>query len=234
MDRCAGERGKGFFWSVDPNFEHIFTQPDSGAGKTTTAGSGKKKGASLLEPPLKRRVRGDTSGSALPPPLTTVPLAMKGATSTAATAPPTSNSSPNVSTPTQTVQLSQSTSVVPHAIPLHEPAPTHTVYPQTWLLPPMKDTTACSPNPTQPTSQTSTASLPTLPRIPFVVAPLPSSFKSTTPTSTSSTQLNPHELLVLHEGKLYLHPTIFANLTPEHLSALEALGMQKAIEVLKG
>jgi hypothetical protein len=33
---------------------------------------------------------------------------------------------------------------------------------------------------------------------------------------------------------LYLHPTIFSDVSPEQLRALEDLGVQKAIEVLKG
>jgi forkhead box protein K len=39
---------------------------------------------------------------------------------------------------------------------------------------------------------------------------------------------------VLHENQLILNPTIFSHLTPEQLRELEALGAQKALEILQG
>lgn len=39
---------------------------------------------------------------------------------------------------------------------------------------------------------------------------------------------------MLHENQLILNPTIFSHLTPEQLRELEALGAQKALEILQG
>jgi forkhead box protein K len=39
---------------------------------------------------------------------------------------------------------------------------------------------------------------------------------------------------VLHENQLILNPTIFSHLKPEQLRELEALGAQKALEILQG
>lgn len=39
---------------------------------------------------------------------------------------------------------------------------------------------------------------------------------------------------MLHQNTLILNPTIFAHLTPQQLRDLEALGAQKALEILQG
>ncbi|KAK0242961.1 hypothetical protein EDD85DRAFT_947108 [Armillaria nabsnona] len=95
MERCGGDRGKGFFWSLDEEHQHIIeeqeakaqqaasagTQSGTGKGdKETKASRKKEKGAPLSEPPLKRSIKGDTKGSALPPPLTSTPLPLPGKT----------------------------------------------------------------------------------------------------------------------------------------------------------
>jgi forkhead box protein K len=244
MERCAGERGKGFFWSVDPNFEHMFAEQASGSEKLASGGTGKKSkkaGASVLGPPMKRSVKGESNGGFLPPPLTHAPLAMKGIATTGAT--------------TYAAMVQRQPATLAAIKPEAEAAALLT----TAQAKSAHALGVCAPPSTSLPAPTATtpASLPSLPRIPFVVAPLPPSFKSapsststaspsdpapTAPptttissgTGTGTAQLNPHESLVLHEGTLFLHPTIFADLTPEHLRALEALGVQKAIEVLKG
>jgi forkhead box protein K len=230
MERCAGERGKGFFWSVDPDYEHLFEEQNTSSGKTAGTGpaaSGKKKekgGASSLEPPLKRSVKGEAKGGMLPPPLTTAPLHMKGIPSSSTVWPlpmPRNNLSDaagSSSTGAATSQTSANTRpIIPSAA-------------TTLGAQAQSQTGASTPAATKP--------LPTLPHIPFVVAPLPPSFRSINPPPSTPPlppgHPNPNESLVLHEGTLYLHPTIFADLTAEHLRALEGLGMQTAIEILKG
>ena len=43
----------------------------------------------------------------------------------------------------------------------------------------------------------------------------------------------PPKPIVLHENTLILNPEIFSHLTPQHLQDLEALGAQKALEILQ-
>ncbi|KAF9247117.1 hypothetical protein BU15DRAFT_39341 [Melanogaster broomeanus] len=88
MERSTGEHGKGFFWSVDEQYEHTFEEQDAralaqtrsssqlappppGAKEGTGKGSRKKDKAIPLDPPLKRSVK----MGPLPPPLTSTPLA---------------------------------------------------------------------------------------------------------------------------------------------------------------
>jgi len=83
MERCGGDRGKGFFWSIDKKHAQALEEQESKSqqGATTetpTKGRKRDKGA-LLEPPLKRSVKEDPKGT-LPPPLTTAPLSYRGVT----------------------------------------------------------------------------------------------------------------------------------------------------------
>ncbi|CAA7260234.1 unnamed protein product [Cyclocybe aegerita] len=90
-DRCGGDRGKGFFWSVDERYSQTLEEQElkvqqaaaaasqgatSGGAVATTKIRKKDKGA-LLEPALKRSVKGDMKGAPLPPPLTSSPLTFK-------------------------------------------------------------------------------------------------------------------------------------------------------------
>ena len=90
MERCGGDRGKGFFWSVDEKFSQTLEEQEmkvkqaaaaaargipSGSADVTGKGRKKEKGAPL-EPALKRSIKGDTKG-VLPPPLTSSPLPFK-------------------------------------------------------------------------------------------------------------------------------------------------------------
>ncbi|KAF8738144.1 hypothetical protein AX14_011731 [Amanita brunnescens Koide BX004] len=86
MERCGGDRGKGFFWSIDEKHAQALEEQEArmrqaaanGGGKDgASKGKKKDKGTSLLEPPLKRSVKGDTKGLPLPPPLTNMPLSFK-------------------------------------------------------------------------------------------------------------------------------------------------------------
>src|SRR5882762_794630 len=62
IERSPGERGKGYYWAVEEEFEHIFEEQEAraqtgasgagGGGKDGKGGSKKTKGgALLLEPP---------------------------------------------------------------------------------------------------------------------------------------------------------------------------------------
>ncbi|KAF8558791.1 hypothetical protein OG21DRAFT_1373429, partial [Imleria badia] len=91
MERSTGEHGKGFFWSIDAQYEHTFEEQEAraaaqaqGQSKSSTAlsaggkdggskSSRKKDKAVLLDPPLKRSVK--SGAGPLPPPLTSTPLA---------------------------------------------------------------------------------------------------------------------------------------------------------------
>lgn len=92
-ERCGGERGKGFFWSVDEKFAQTLEEQGMKAQQAAAAAAqglqpngetkGKKKDKNApLEPPLKRSIKGDTKGAPLPPPLTSSPLAFKKTPST--------------------------------------------------------------------------------------------------------------------------------------------------------
>lgn len=79
-----------------------------------------------------------------------------------------------------------------------------------------------------PGSQSS--SIPPIPpsvRLPIIVGPLPSSVDS----SANNGEPKP---IVLHQNTLILNPTIFSHLAPQQLRDLEALGAQKALEILQG
>ncbi|KAF8631303.1 hypothetical protein AX15_002621 [Amanita polypyramis BW_CC] len=142
MERCGGDRGKGFFWSIDDKHAKALEEQEAksqvAANGSTQAGSGgkdgsskgkrKDKGTSLLEPPLKRSIKGDTKGLPLPPPLTNTPLSFK--TSTSSTASGTSGRSGStaekgLSTPNGIISASPPTTGI-FAYPAH-PQSSHTV-----------------------------------------------------------------------------------------------------------
>jgi len=92
-ERCGGDRGKGFFWSVDEKFSQTLEEQELKVQQAAAAAaqgivpnpaesskSRRKDKGALLEPPLKRSVKGDTKGGPLPPPLTSSPLAFKTTT----------------------------------------------------------------------------------------------------------------------------------------------------------
>lgn len=217
VERGPDEKGKGALWSVDPQFEHTFEEQE--ARKQAEARGLGKKGKMPLEPPLKRSVKGDVKGP-LPPPLTSAPLVMK--TSFSHTV--------NTGHPPQSATFSRVEA--PSA-----PAPPPPVsVPPTFQPPPPTPVpalnTSVSPGPPQvsaPVSSQAPSSIPPIPpsvRLPIVIGPVPSS---------SPEAANPEpKPIVLHQNTLILNPTIFSHLTPQHLRDLEALGAQKALEILQG
>ncbi|KAI0773995.1 hypothetical protein C8Q74DRAFT_800653 [Fomes fomentarius] len=230
--RGKDERGKGALWGIDEAHEHSFEELD--ARKATAVGGvpgkdgklGGKKGKAIpLDPPLKRSVKGDTKGAPLPPPLTTAPLAFK-------------TTNPTFSTPLAPAASAPSTYPLVKTEPISVIPPPARGQGSSSLAgcPPSGSTTsnhvAASPLQASPSPISGTpvaAPFPAIPasvRIPIVVGPVPT---SQTPGGLSS----PPKPIVLHENTLILNPEIFSQLTPQHLQDLEALGAQKALELLQ-
>ena len=228
MERSAGERGKGFYWTVEADCERMFEEQEARAatsaatgGKDSKVGGRKGKTAGALEPPLKRSVRGEPKGTPLPPPLTSTPLVFKKGTAPQAV-------SGSASESTVPVAPQQTASIDP--LPSHEPS------------------NAAQPTSTQSTSGTShvepssvASSIPPIPAsviLPIIVGPVPASHPSASSSDAQGTNsAMPHlstPPIVLHENQLILNPTIFSHLTPAQLRDLEALGAQKALEILQG
>lgn len=111
MERCGGDRGKGFFWSVDEKCARSFEDQETkaqqnaaGQGISSKDGSGKpgkRKDKNVpLDPPLKRSIKGEPKGP-LPPPLTSAPLIPKAvAASPPTVSSPASVPNPNTNAPT--------------------------------------------------------------------------------------------------------------------------------------
>ena len=253
MERCAGERGKGFFWSIEeksiPSFEEqearlevIQQQQANGSmsvhnGIKVTAGKSKKGGAALSDPPLKRSVK---SGP-LPPPLTNTPLAMKSALipSPGSLASPypqlhlPPHLQPNPGTTNGTVSTITTPSVTTPNPYIPSPPPPPPPPPTQSGSTPASSIEAANTVAAQSTSFIS--SLPPSVCIPIVIGSVPSASSSnSSPPSTSS---SPTHLstppIVLHDNTLILNPSVFSHLTPEQLKELEALGAQKALEILQ-
>lgn len=88
----------------------------------------------------------------------------------------------------------------------------------------------------QPPAPSAPAAIPATVRIPIIVGPVPESHvpSSSTELSSSASAHLPTPPIVLHENTLILNPTIFGHLTADQLKGLEALGAQKALEILQG
>ncbi|KAK0461896.1 fork head domain-containing protein [Desarmillaria tabescens] len=277
MERCGGDRGKGFFWSLDEEHQHIIEEQEakaqqaaaagmqSGTGKgdkETKAARKKEKGAPVSEPPLKRSIKGDTKGSALPPPVDFY--------STAITGKDCSTSCPRhyrmehqgysgtpMSGPNPYAALTQSNWRM-HSqvatIPVVTAAPTTT--PNTTTSTP---SASVNPAPATPTSKPVPAvfnsllqqprsprnrlhryplsplrSLPAIPDIPvpIVIGPIPPSHQDYSPSHPNNSAKEGY--MVYHEGKLLLDPKVFSSITGDILTSLERMGAAKAMEILAG
>ncbi|KAF7973210.1 hypothetical protein HWV62_15803 [Athelia sp. TMB] len=296
MERCAGERGKGFFWSIEegsiPNFEeqearllHIQQQQANGsmspaAGIKVTAGKRKDDRLGQL---LKRGVK--AGSGPLPPPLTSAPLVKKallppGSTVNGLSSPFTSvplSHASSTSPPTVKVEPSSAVSLPPppsaapiipsssgisvlplsagdhKSVPVSDskltptpdykpalaqdykpvPNPTPAQPPPSSALPSASDSAAAaSTAAAQSTSFIS--SLPPSVCIPIIIGPVPSAASAHPPSGSSSAIPHmPTPPIVLHENTLILNPSVFSHLTSEQLKELEALGAQKALEILQ-
>ena len=75
--------------------------------------------------------------------------------------------------------------------------------------------------------------------LPIVISPIPDSYvrppppSSATPPDELTAALLKDPPIVLHEGKLILNPTIFAQLTAEQLGNLQKLAASRALEILQ-
>jgi forkhead box protein K len=228
VERSAGERGKGFYWTVEADCERMFEEQEARAatsaaagGKDSKVGGRKGKTAGALEPPLKRSVRGEPKGTPLPPPLTSTPLVFKKEA-----APQLASGSASEST---AIAPQQTTSTGP--LRFHEPA--NAARPTSTLL-----TATSGSSHIEAPSASSIPPIPASVILPIIVGPVPASHPSASSGDAQGTNsAMPHMStppIVLHENQLILNPTIFSHLTPAQLRDLEALGAQKALEILQG
>lgn len=224
MERCAGERGKGFFWSIDSDHEHVLKDLEAKANGEKV----KPKNPKLLEPPLKRSVKGDTS-QPLPPPLSTTPLQQR--TSPPRNAPVSQHPTTETPAPKKNSNPEQSaSSQVSHAATFTSQFKVETI-PKAPTQPSNLDQ---SPPADSTSSSTSIPAISSDIVIPIVIGSIP----STNPPETSNKTHLPPEMsslpIALHNNTIILNPTIFSSLTSDQLKELEALGAKKAIEILQG
>lgn len=219
VDRGPDEKGKGALWSVDPLHEHTFEEQDARKQAEGKLSGKKGKNPAFLEPPLKRSVKGEPKGSPLPPPLTSAPLVKREFHAHNVTAPPT--------TSTFTVKVEPTPMPIPVAL-MHPPAPRPAPPPPAGLGASVHHHPAQASSSTPPQVPSPIPPIPASVRIPIVVGPVPS--------TSSDSDFNAAEAkpIVLHQNTLILNPTIFSHLTAEQLRDLEALGAQKALEILQG
>jgi forkhead box protein K len=203
-------------------------------GKDFKVGGRKGKTAGALEPPLKRSVRGEPKGTPLPPPLTSTPLVFKKEAAPQSVSGSASDSTIKVEHVAS--QQTAPTGPLRSPEPASEAQPTST--PSTSTSPQAtSDTSHVEPSSTAP----SASSIPQIPAsviLPIIVGPVPTSHPSASASDAQGTNpATPHlstQPIVLHENQLILNPTIFSHLTPAQLRELEALGAQKALEILQG
>ncbi|KAF5388357.1 hypothetical protein D9615_000136 [Tricholomella constricta] len=141
LERCGGDRGKGFFWKLDEKHSKVLEEQEAKSSQSAAAGGsqggvegnvrGRKKDKGLtLEPALKRSVKGDLKGTPLPPPLTSTPLPMKTSMLMTAAATPTSLASTSTSpTPGKVSSTTPATTGV-FAYPTHPHHPRMATIPQ--------------------------------------------------------------------------------------------------------
>ena len=227
MERSQGERGKGYYWSIDENHEHIVLEQDAKLEQTLSAA---------------KREKAKKNKGPLPPPLTSQPLASKTV----------ANPNGSLTSTFRALPLSTTTATVVKVEHTNHPFTNHTLqsagpgipYPSlsaNTLPVTHPQQTSQQPVPVPSGSSHSTtggkaSGIPAIVRIPIIVGPVPDSYVPS-PTSELSTSTSPHlptPPIVLHENTLILNPTIFGHLTSEQLKGLETLGAQKALEILQG
>jgi forkhead box protein K len=261
LERCGGDRGKGFFWSVEEALEHTFIEQEakmnqaaSQSSQNGTKGGKKKGGAPLTDPPLKRSVKGDKGQTPLPPPLTSVPLVMKSALNNTHTNPTSSypiqtpikssaliSSAATPSNPPQWGQYSHQAQVNTQ----QQSSTSSSVTSPSVVSPPLANTTPTpAPGGTAAAAQAAVAQfsasiafLDSNARVPIVIGLPPNVQAAASPPltkdpSTSSLSFTTPPMS-LHNHTIHLDPSVFGHLTPEQLAGLEALGMQKSLELLR-
>ncbi|KAL5508381.1 FHL1 [Sanghuangporus vaninii] len=229
MERCAGERGKGFFWSVDPRFEHTVKDQE---GKTHASSEKQRaKNLKLLEPPLKRSVKGD-SISPLPPPLLPTNQNFSSQSSSAIAPIPTTSSTSAVR---QTMFIIES----PH-IKIEQETGNRMSDLASLSHPTTADSSRQELHSTAAvvpiSSSTPGSSLSSLPSdvIPIMIGPISSNEPADAQQSKAASILGlSSPPIAFQNNTIVLNPTIFSSLTPVHLKELESLGAKKAIEILQ-
>ena len=227
MERSQGERGKGYYWSIDENYEHIVLEQDAKLEQSLSAAN---------------REKAKKNKGPLPPPLTSQPLASKTVANPNGSLTSTFRALP-ASTATATVVKVEHTN---HPFTNHtlrpvgpgvaySSVPTNTL-PVAHLQPTPQQTSPAPSSSMHPATGGKAPGIPATVRIPIIVGPVPDSYvpSSASELSTSTSPHLPTPPIVLHENTLILNPTIFGHLTSEQLKGLETLGAQKALEILQG
>ena len=226
MERSQGERGKGYYWSIDENYEHIVLEQDAKLEQSLSAANREK---------VKK------NKGPLPPPLTSQPLASKSV----------ANPNGSLTSTFRALPVSTATATVVKVEHTNQPFTNHTLRPvgPGIIYPPVPANnlpaihTQQTPQQSAPLSSSSShpatggkaPGIAATVRIPIIVGPVPDSYvpPPTGELTTSASHL-PTPPIVLHENTLILNPTIFGHLTSEQLKGLETLGAQKALEILQG
>ena len=226
MERSQGERGKGYYWSIDENYEHIVLEQDAKLEQTLSAAN---------------REKAKKNKGPLPPPLTSQPLASKTV----------ANPNGSLTSTFRALPVSTATATVVKVEHSNQPFTNHTLRPVGAGVPypPVPSNsfsthfqqTPQQPAPvpsgfTHPATGGKAPGIPASVRIPIIVGPVPDSYvpSSSSELSASTSPHLPTPPIVLHENTLILNPTIFGHLTNEQLKGLETLGAQKALEILQG
>jgi len=263
MERCGGDRGKGFFWSIDDKYAQTLEDASQGTGaKAGPSQPGKRKDKRTpLDPPLKRSIKGEPKGP-LPPPLTSTPLLSKALSANApqlSTPVLVPNSSKNATTGVFAYNgSSQPTFAIPHAAS----NPYVTLARSDWPLDPFpaankaaKVTSSISASSSATTPQdTSTPFIsvgtstppnierPTLPLLNTNLVPDVSIPIVLGPIPVAHPDYVPGQpnnsakpgYMILHERKLILDPDVFSGITQDMLKQLEKIGAMAAVQVLTG
>lgn len=224
MERSQGERGKGYYWSIDENFEHIVLEQDAKLEQSLSAAN---------------REKAKKNKGPLPPPLTSQPLASKtvanpnGSLTSSFRALPATTAVVKVEHPNQPFINSTLRSMGSGVA--YFPAPTN-AFPAAHPQQTPQHSVPVPSGSTLPGTGGKTPGISPIVRIPIIVGPVPESYVPSL-TSELSASTSPHlptPPIALHENTLILNPTIFGHLTNEQLKGLETLGAQKALEILQG
>ncbi|KAJ7591352.1 hypothetical protein C8J56DRAFT_560513 [Mycena floridula] len=263
MERCGGDRGKGYFWSLDEEHVHNLEGQEAKAkaqsstaqatgGKDAVKRPKKEKGTPASEPALKRSMKADSKTGILPPPLTSAPLIPK----TTSFSPATTGVFAYNSHPHHTV-MPASSSIAATGTSGYSTAASSTANPYSVLTQgpwgagrPAAAAPVAPPTPSTPSTLRSTASTTTVsssqsvpkPQEPASSVPdvfIPIILGPIPPSHPDYVADKPNNSLkqgymILHERKLILDPDIFAGLSPERLADLEKMGARQALVVLTG
>ncbi|KAJ2926212.1 hypothetical protein H1R20_g10890, partial [Candolleomyces eurysporus] len=250
MERCGGDRGKGFFWSVDEKYAQALEEQETKAQLAAQAAasgskdaaiskpSRKKDKAALLEPPLKRSIKGDLKGTPLPPPLTSVPLAFKTSAIQQTPAPPTAingaatgvfpyptaQQTADSSAPQQAQQRSFATSSSVSSVNPYASLTQWNLHPTSVCNGVSLHLQFCDRTGPHTIDATTTVSACTW----------SSASESSHPDYTPGQPNNSAKegYMVLHERTLILDPNVFSGLTKERLVEIERMGARAALAVL--